>query len=181
MTPLPKLPNENDPVPLPDLRKRKLANDLLKKMMSSDCKNLTKYNYKPPKFEVGVGELVLLDDPFEVGVGELVLEEATKKITEIKEEGDVVYVEYDDGSGVVFMEDGSILELGAPIDRENIGKNKISIKPKPITPDVISKNKIYSELKDAKKQYDANGLQHSLSNGLQAPGTFVPVKGLFNQ
>ena len=64
---------------------------------------------------------------------------------------------------------------------EILKTNKISIKPKPITPDVISKNKIYSELKDAKKQYDANGLQHSLSNGLQAPGTFVPVKGLFNQ
>ena len=176
LTPLPKI--MDDLTPLPDIQRNKLTKLLLKKMMTADCKNINKY--KQPKFEVGLGELIIEDVvPFEVGLGELVVEEPTKKISEIKEEGDVVYVTYDDGSAVVFMEDGGILEIGAPLDRENIGKNKISIKPKPITPDVISKNKIYSELKNAKKQFDANGLQPSISSGIQAPGTFTPLKGLF--
>jgi tetratricopeptide (TPR) repeat protein len=176
LTPLSKI--LDDLTPLPDLQRNKLTKLLLKKMMTADCKNVTKY--KPVKFEVGLGELIFEDeDPFEVGLGELVVEEPTKKIKNVKEDGDVVYVTYDDGSEVVFMADGSILEIDAPINRGNTGKNKVSIKPKPITPDVTSKNKIYSELKDAKKQFDTNGLQPSISSGLQAPGTFSPIKGLF--
>ena len=147
-------------------------------MMSADCKSIT--NYKEPVFVVGVGELVFENEAeFVVAVGELEMGEPSKKITEIKEDGDVTYVTYDDDTWAIFLADGRILEVGAPIDQKNIGKKKISIKPKPITPDVISKNKIYSELKDAKKQFDTNGLQPSISSGLQSPGAFSPLKGLF--
>jgi tetratricopeptide (TPR) repeat protein len=171
---------QDDLALLPDLRKNNLAKALLKKMMTADCKNVNKYKYKPPVFEVGFGELIL-EEPttYELGTGELVIEDPLKKIKEIKEDGDVVYVTYDDGSEVVFMEDGSILEIDAPKNPESIGKNNVSITPKPVTPDIISKNKVYGELKDIKKQYDANGLQPSISSGIQAPGTFTPVKGLF--
>jgi hypothetical protein len=36
------------------------------------------------------------------------------------------------------------------------------------------------EAGDNMEDVRANGLQPSLSSGLQAPGTFTPVKGLFN-
>ena len=39
LTPLPKIPMD-DLTPLPDLRKSKLAKELLKKMMTADCKNI---------------------------------------------------------------------------------------------------------------------------------------------
>ncbi len=178
LTPLSNIPAD-ELTPLPDLRKSNFAKMLLKKTMSADCKNVNKYKYKPPKFEVGIGELVLLE-PFEVTVGELVLEEPTTHIKSVIEEGEVTYVTYEDGSEVVFMEDGSILEIEAPKNPENTGMKNISIKPKPPTADMTSKNKVYGELKDAKKQFDANGLQPSISSGLQVPGIFTTIKGLFN-
>ncbi len=180
LTPLSDIPAD-EMTPLPDLRKSNLAKMLLKKTMSADCSNVNKYKYKAPEFKVWLGELVLEEPtPFEVSLGELVLEEPTKNVKRVIEEGEVTYVTYDDGSEAVFMEDGSILEIEAPRNPENTGVKNISIKPKPPTADITSKNKVYGELKNAKKQYDANGLQPSISSGLQAPGTFTPVKGLFN-
>ena len=150
-------------------------------MMTGDCKNINKYKYKPPVFEVGLGELVLEDLPEpQVELGELELEESTKKISEIKEEGDVVYVTYDDGSAAVFMEDGNILEIDAPLNSEKEAIKSTTIKPKPVTKEVSSKNKTYVEMKDAKTHFDAYGLQPSISSGVQVPGTFTPIKGLFN-
>jgi hypothetical protein len=171
----------DDLTPLPDLRKSNLAKMLLKKTMSADCKDVNKYKFKPPKFEVRLGELVLLEpDSLVVTLGKLVLLDPPKQIKSSVKEGDITYVEYDDGSEAAFFEDGRVLEVGAPINPEKIGVNNSFIKPKPPTADMTSKNKVYGELKDTKKQYDSNGLQPSISSGLQAPGTFTPVKGLFN-
>ncbi len=204
LMPLPKIPSD-ELTPLPDLRRSKLLKDLLNKMMTADCKNVNKYKYKPPVFEVRMGELILEEssknvketkedgnvvyvtyDDGSVAVfmedgSILEIDAPSKNVKETKEDadGNIVYVTYDDGSVAVFMEDGSILEIDAPKNSGQIVTKKITIKPKPVTPDIISKNKVYGELKDIKKQYDANGLQPSISSGIQVPGTFTPVKGLF--
>ncbi|MBK8928104.1 MAG: hypothetical protein IPM72_00160 [Chitinophagaceae bacterium] len=106
LVPLPKIAAD-ELTPLPDLRRSKILKNLLSKMMSADC-NINKFKYKPPVFEVGIGELTI--------------EEPTKSIKETKTEGNVVYVTYDDGSVAVFMEDGSILEIEAPT--KNVTKTK---------------------------------------------------------
>ena len=165
LTPLPKI-SPDDLTPLPDRRKNKMVKALLKKMMSADCKNIKKYKYKPP---------VLI-----VGLGELVLEKSEKEILEVKEDGDVVYVKYDDGSAAVFMEDGSILEIDAPRNSEKEAIKSTTVKPKAVTKDASAKNKTYGEMQEAKTHFDAYGLQPSISSGIQAPGTFTPQKGLFN-
>lgn len=180
LTPLSNIPAD-ELTPLPDLRKSNFAKMLLKKTMSADCKNVNKYKYKPPKFEVGIGELELLEpDSLVVTIGKIVLLDPPKQITSSVKDGDVTYVEYDDGSAAAFFEDGRVFELGAPINPEKTGVNSSSIKPKAPKEDMTSKNKVYGELKDAKKHYDANGLQPSISSGLQVPGIFTTIKGLFN-
>jgi tetratricopeptide (TPR) repeat protein/translation elongation factor P/translation initiation factor 5A len=238
---LPGMINETDDelAPLPDLRRSKLLKDLLKKMMTADCKNLNKY--KPPVFEVRLGELtienpsknikeikedgdvtyvtyddgsvavfmedgsileidapskniketkedgnmvhVTYDDGSEAIFMEdgsiLELEAPSKNIKETKEDDNIVHVTYDDGSEAIFFEDGSILEMDAPKDSEKTVTEKITLKPKTVTPDVASKNKVYTDLKGFKSQFDANSMQPSLNSGVQAPGTFAPLNGLF--
>ncbi len=193
-----------DLVPLPDLHKNNFVKKLLKKMMTADCKNVNKYKYKPPVFEVTMGELTIEEpsknikettedgnvvyvtyDDGSVAVfmedgSILEIDAPSKNVKETKEDGNIVYVTYDDGSEAVFMEDGSILEIDAPKDSGPTVTKKITIKPKTTTPDIASKNKVYTDLKEFKKQFDTNGLQPSLNSGVQVPGTFTPVKGLFN-
>ena len=104
LTPLQEIPLD-DLTPLPDLRKSKLAKDLLKKMMEGDCSKVKDQKQ--------------------------VLRE---KIKQMADE----------------METGS--EKAA--DKES--------------------------LKQTLQNVEKNGLQPSISSGIQAPGTFTPIKGLFN-
>lgn len=238
LIPLSKIPLD-DLTSLPDLRRSKLLKDILNKMMTADCKNLSKY--KPPVFEVRLGELtienpskniketkedgnvtyvtyddgsaavfmedgsileidapskniietredgnvthVTYDDGSEAVFMEdgsiLEIDSPSKNIKETKEDGNIVHVTYDDGSEAVFMEDGSILEIDAPKVSGKTVTEKITLKPKTATPDVASKNKAYTDLKDFKSQIDSKGLQPSLNSGVQVPGTFAPIDGLF--
>ncbi len=109
----------------------------------------------------------------------LEIDAPSKNIKETKEDGNIVHVTYDDGSEAVFFEDGSILEMDAPKDSGKTVTEKITLKPKTATPDVASKNKVYTDLKNFKSQIDSKGLQPSLNSGVQVPGTFAPVDGLF--
>ena len=203
LTPLSPVPPD-DLAALPDLRRSKFLKDLLKKMMTADCNNVNKYKYKPPVFEVRMGELIIEEpsknvketkedgnvvyvtyDDGSVAVfmedgSVLEIDAPSKNVKETKEDGNIVYVTYDDGSEAVFMEDGSVLEIDAPKNSGQTVSKKITIKPKTITPDIASKNKVYTDLKEFKKQFDTNGLQPSLNSGVQVPGTFTPVKGLFD-
>jgi tetratricopeptide (TPR) repeat protein len=202
LTPLSKIPLD-ELTPLPDLRRSKLLRKLLKKMMTADCKNVNKYKYKPPVFEVRVGELIIEEpsknitetkedgnvvyvtyDDGSVTVfmedgSILEIEAPSKNVTATSEDGDITYVTYDDGSEAVFMEDGSVLEVDAPKNSSKTVTKKITIKPKTTTPDIVSKNKVYTDLKEFKTQLDTNNLQPSLNSGVQVPGTFTPQKGLF--
>jgi hypothetical protein len=143
----------------------KMANELVKKMMSADCNGKTPTKKKAPVFEVGYGKLEI--------------ESSSIEIKEVKEEDGVTYVSYSDGSSAIFMLDGSILQISAPINREINTPSTTIINPKIVPPDVVSKDKTYGDLKNAKKQFDANGLQPSVSSGIQAPGIFKVIKDLF--
>lgn len=201
LTPLPKIPLD-DLTPLPDLRRSKILKKLLSKMMSADC-NVNKFKYKPPVFEVSIGDITIEEptksvtetktednvvyvtyDDGSVAVfmedgSILEIDAPSKNVTGTKEEGNIVYVTYDDGSEAVFMEDGSILEIDAPKDSEKAVTQKITLKPKAAKPDITSNSKVYSDLKEFKNQVETNGLQPSLNAGVQAPGTFSLPKTLF--
>ncbi len=181
LTPLSKIPD--DLTPLPDLRKGRIAKGLLKSMMTADCKNVNKYKYKLPELIFGLGELEF-EEVFEVGLGELMMyQDLGKKIADMKKEGDLNVRTYEDGSMAIFSQDGDLVfELSAPLSKldmaisKEISGGKVTVKSKP---DVGSKNGVYTELKDAVKQLSTNGLQPTLSSGLQMPGIFKTIAGLF--
>ncbi|WP_449436047.1 hypothetical protein [Pedobacter steynii] len=99
----PGMINDDELAPLPDLRKTKLANELLKKMMTSDCKN------------VRDRKDVFAEDDARI----------KKRLQELEFEADD------------------------------------------------------ARIKKRLKELGVDGLQPSISSGLQAPGTFTPQKGLF--
>ena len=103
LTPLSNIPD--DLTPLPDLRKSKLAKELLKKMMEGDCSKVKDQKQ--------------------------VLREKIKQMA----------------------------------DEMEAGSEKVADK---------------ESLKQTLQNVEKNGLQPSISSGIQAPGTFTPVKGLFN-
>jgi tetratricopeptide (TPR) repeat protein len=141
LTPLSKIPNVNDPVPLPDLGKRKLANYLLKKMMTSDCKNIR--NRK---------------DIFEEDDARI-----RKRLKELEFEADDARIKK------------RLQELEFEADDARIRKRLQELE---FEADDARIRKRLKEL-GATPAIQQNGLQPSLSSGLQAPGTFTPQKGLF--
>ena len=55
------------------------------------------------------------------------IEAPTKNVTKTKEEGNIVYNTYDDGSEAVIMEDGAVLEIEAPKNPEKTVTKKIHL------------------------------------------------------
>ena len=153
---------------------------LINKMMSADC------NKPKPKAPAK-------KKTFVIGKGKLRFEESR----EIDE--DMVIVKYDDGSFDFFDKDGNLL----PPAKFTIGKGELTfedIKP-PVkftvgkgeltfeeikdpahpatTQPPFSAEKLYNQMSEAKRQYDANGLTPAISSSLQSPNTFKAVKNLF--
>jgi len=186
LNPLPKIPLD-DLAPLTDLKKSKLARELLKSMMSADC-NKKKTPKKPRKFIVGVGELeyetpiiefivgvgeLEYETPiieFIVGVGKIIIHPPTSK--ESGSFGETIPLKSGDLNEVFTAEDGSTFVFG-------VGEIKLDEPKNKSVSDVITKDKKFIELKSNIDHYNNNGLQPSISSGLQAPGTFTPNKTLF--
>ncbi|OSZ80262.1 hypothetical protein CAP36_03140 [Chitinophagaceae bacterium IBVUCB2] len=185
LTPLPKLPNENDPVPLPDLRKSKLAKELLKKMMSSDCKNVRNskdiLKEQLERMMKGVKELEAYENVIEEIKrleNEIAQKEADgQKREQLKKQMERIQQEVDKMDKYEQVQQSKkeiekiIKEMEAMDDKkmmkEKFAKIMESVDEMEAAPAIL-------------KGIQQNGLQSSISSGLQAPGTFTPQKGLFN-
>lgn len=190
LVPLPKLPDENDPVPLPKLpkdeltpldrkllTKYKLYKELMDKMLTADCSNVksAKDNLKEQldrmmkkvkeleAFENMMEEIKRLENEISQK------EELRKKIEEFKKAAD----ELDQFSEMKeFLSRAEQLnkEMEA-MDEKKVFKQKME--------KIISLVEEMEAIPVLVKEIQTNGLQSSISSGLQAPGTFNLPKSLF--
>ena len=184
LTPLPKIPSD-DLTPLPDLRKSKLAKELLKKMMKADCKNVkdSKDILKEAleRMMKGVKELEAyeqVNEQIEKLESEIEQKETdTQKKEQLKKQIERMQQEtdkmdkYEEVQGSKKEIEKIMKEMDA-MDDKNFMKEKFD----KIIQAVDEMEAAPAILKDIQQ----NGLQSSISSGIQAPGTFNPVKGLFN-
>ncbi len=150
LTPIPNIPKGEELVPIPDLRKSQLAKELLKHTMTASCGGKKPAKKLKVKVSADYSKLKIEEDKFVVGIGELVMDPIDEFVV---------------GIGELVMD---------PVpgkDEFKVGIGKLEIEP-------ISKseiNKIMQEVKTAVSE----GLQPTISSGLQVPGTFTLNKGLF--
>ena len=184
LTPLPKIPSD-DLTPLPDLRRSKLAKELLKKMMTADCKNVrdSKDILKEAleKMMKGVRELEAYEH---------VIEQIKKLESEIERK------EADQANKDLLKK--QIEKMQQEVEKmdkyEDVQQSKEKIEKIIKEMDVMDDKKFmqekFNKIMQAVDEMEAapailkniqqNGLQPSISSGIQAPGTFTPIKGLFN-
>lgn len=184
LTPLPKIPLD-DLTPLPDLRRSKLAKELLKKMMTADCKNVrdSKDILKEAleKMMKGVRELEAYEH---------VIEQIKKLESEIEQK------EADQTNKDLLKK--QIEKMQQEVDKmdkyEEVQQSKEKIEKIIKEMDDMDDKKFmqqkFNKIMQAVDEMEAapailkniqqNGLQPSISSGIQAPGTFTPIKGLFN-
>ena len=184
LTPLPKIPLD-DLTPLPDLRRSKLAKELLKKMMTADCKNVrdSKDILKEAleKMMKGVRELEAYEH---------VIEQIKKLESEIERK------EADQANKDLLKK--QIEKMQQEVEKmdkyEDVRQSKEKIEKIIKEMDVMDDKKFmqekFNKIMQAVDEMEAapailkniqqNGLQPSISSGIQAPGTFTPIKGLFN-
>lgn len=184
LTPLPKIPLD-DLTPLPDLRRSKLAKELLKKMMTADCKNVrdSKDILKEAleKMMKGVRELEAYEH---------VIEQIKKLESEIEQK------EADQANKDLLKK--QIEKMQQEVEKmdkyEDVQQSKEKIEKIIKEMDVMDDKKFmqekFNKIMQAVDEMEAapailkniqqNGLQPSISSGIQAPGTFTPIKGLFN-
>ena len=183
LTPLSKIPD--DLTPLPDLRKSKLAKELLKKMMSADCKNVKSskdiLKEKLEKMMKGVKELEAYENVIEQikkleseieqkETNAAKKEELKKQIERMQQETDKMDKYEQVPQSKKEME--KIMKEMDAMDDKKFMKDKFD----KIMESVNEMEAAPAILKDIQQK----GLQSSISSGLQAPGTFTPVNGLFN-
>lgn len=183
LTPLPKIPDEL--TPLPDIPKNKLAKELLKKMMTADCKDIKNskdiLKEQLEKMMKGVKELEAYENVIEQikkleseieqkETNAQNKEQLKKQIEKMQQETDKMD-KYEDVQQSKKEIEKAIKEMDAMDDKkfmkEKFDKIMESVNEMEAAPAIL-------------KGIQQNGLQSSLSSGMQAPGTFTPVKGLFN-
>jgi tetratricopeptide (TPR) repeat protein len=183
LTPLPKIPLD-DLTPLPDLSKSRYAKQLLEKMMTADCKGVRNskdiLKEELDKMMKSVKELdaheELLNEIKKFGEDVEGMEAEMEKKNELKSKIDKFQQEvdkldrYDQWQESKKNLERMIKELDAMDDKRAL-KDKIS-----------KFQSLVDEMENAPaalKDIQQNGIQTTISSGLQAPGTFSPVKGLF--
>jgi tetratricopeptide (TPR) repeat protein len=206
LVPLPKLPNEDDLVPLPkipldeltplpnipsdeltslpDLRRSKFLKDLLKKLMTADCKNVKspkdKLKEQMDKMMKSVKELDAYED----------LKNEFKKMSDAANEMEAAAEKKEQ-----LKRDIEIMQQETEkMDKyESVEKSKNEIERIMKEMDAMDENKIFKSNQNKVRQLvdqmeetpsmindiKINGLQPSISSGVQVPGTFTPQKGLF--
>jgi hypothetical protein len=183
LTPLSKIPLD-EPTPLPDLRRSKLLKDLLKKMMTADCKNVKspkdKLKEQLDRMAKSVKELDAYEElkqklnDFEKAVNDMENDveknkQLTEKIKQMQKSSDELD-KYSDIQNSKNEIERLTKEMDAMDERhafkENTAKVMELVNEMEETPAMIN---------DIKQ----NGLQPSISSGIQVPGTFTPIKGLF--
>ena len=184
LTPLSKIPSD-DLTPLPDLRKSNLARDLLKKMMTADCKNV-----KDSKDILKEALERMMKGVRELEAYEHVIEQIKKLESEIEQK------EADQSNRDLLKK--QIEKMQQEVEKmdkyEDVQQSKKEIEKIMNEMDVMDDKKFmqdkFNKIMQAVDEMEAapailkniqqNGLQPSISSGIQAPGTFTPVKGLFN-
>jgi|SRR5665647_25533 len=183
LTPLSKIPLD-EMTPLPDLRRSKFLKDLLNKMMTADCKNVKspkdKLKEQLDRMTKSVKELDAYEElkqklnDFEKAVNDMENDveknkQLTEKIKQMQKSSDELD-KYSDIQNSKNEIERLIKEMDAMDERhafkENTDKVMELVNEMEETPAIIN---------DIKQ----NGLQPSISSGVQVPGTFTPVKGLF--
>ncbi|NRF40080.1 hypothetical protein [Pedobacter foliorum] len=183
LTPLPNLP-DNDLTPLPDLRKSRLLKDLLNKMTTADCNNVKspkdKLNEQLDRMMKSVkemdayGELHEKIKDFDHAVKEMDAtmaqkEQLKKQIEKIQQEADKM-----DKYETMQQSKKEIEKIMKEIDAMD-AKKALKEKQVKIQQLVDEMDNALPVLQNIKQ----NGLQPSISNGIQTPGTITPIKGLF--
>lgn len=184
LTPLPNIPLD-DLVPLPDLSKRRYAKQLLEKMLTADCsgvrnsKDILKDEME--KMMKSIKELEaheeLLNEIKKFGEDVEEMEAEMEKKGQLKEKIEKFQQEVDKLDKYdQFQESKKNMErLIKELDAMDDGK---------MVKDKISKFQALVDEMDnapaALKDIQQNGVQTTISSGVQAPGTFTSVKGLFN-
>ena len=184
LTPLSKIPSD-DLTPLPDLRKSNLARELLKKMMKADCKNV-----KNSKDILKESLERMMKGVRELEAYEHVIEQIKKLESEIEQK------EADQANKDLLKK--QIEKMQQEVEKmdkyEDVQQSKKEIEKIMKEMDVMDDKKFmqekFNKIMQAVDEMEAapailkniqqNGLQPSISSGIQAPGTFTPVKGLFN-
>jgi tetratricopeptide (TPR) repeat protein len=152
-----------------------LAKSVMKKYLATECNKKPKppKPAKPPKFEVGLGKLIMYPTDAEVVYVE-------DYMAVLLADGSAIYY-YDDGREVKYPP--MIFGLGEltmeEIDRGNDHKPDIIVEPAGAKDDLNLKDKIINAIDKMVKSIEDFGLQSSLNSGVQTPGTFTPLKDLF--
>jgi len=184
LTPLSPIPPEAM-TPLPDLRRSKFLKDLLNKMMTADCKDIksTKDKLKEQldrmmkkvkeleAYENLIEQIKTLEKEIEQKEANAQKKEELKKqIQRMQQETDKMD-SYEQVQGSKKEIENIIKQMDAMDDKKfmqaKFDKIMQAVNQMEATPGIA-------------KDIQQNGLQSSLSSGLQVPGTFSPTKGLFN-
>lgn len=184
ITPLPNIPLD-ELVPLPDLRKSKLAKDLLNKMLTADCKNV-----KTPKQNLKDQLDRMMKSVKELEAYENVIEQIKKLEAEIEQkETDAQKKELQKKQIEKMWQETQKMDRYEDVQQsrkeiEKIMKEMDAMDEKKFMKEKFDKIMIAVDDMEATpailKDIQLNGLQPSISGGLQSPGTFTPQKGLFN-
>ena len=194
LNPLPKLPLEDlEPLrsiteelnPLPDLRKSKLAKELLKKMMTGSCSNVkNSKDILKEKIEK------MLKDVKELDAYENVIEQIKKLESDIDLKESNTQKKEDLKKQIEKMkQETEKMDNYEKIQTSKTAMEKIMKEMDAMDDKNFMKNKfekiiqLVDEMEAAPsilKGIQQNGLQLSLSTGIQAPGTFTPSKSLYN-
>jgi hypothetical protein len=183
LAPLSEIPLD-DLTPLPDLRRNKFLKDLLKKMMTADCNSIknTKDKLKEQlermmkkvkeleAYENLIGQIRKLEMEIEQKEADAQKKQQLKnQIQRMQQETDKMDT-YDQVQASSKEIEKIIKEMDAMDDKKNMkdGFDKImrAVDQMEATPSIA-------------KDIQQNGLQASISSGVQVPGTFTPQKGLF--
>ena len=194
LNPLPKIPLDeltplskimDDLTPLPDLRKSNLARELLKKMMTADCKNV-----KDSKDILKQEIERMLKGVKELEAYEHVIEEIKKLESEIEQkETDQAKKDLLKKQIEKMQQESEKMDKYEDVQQSRKEMEKI-MKEMDTMDDKKFMQERFNKILQAVAEMDAapailkniqqNGLQPTISSGIQAPGTFSPRKGLFN-
>ncbi|HWR33078.1 MAG TPA: hypothetical protein VN451_06115, partial [Chitinophagaceae bacterium] len=184
LTPLTKIPLD-ELTPLPDLSRTKFLKDLLNKMMTADCKNI-----KSTKDKLKEQLDRMMKSVKELESYEHVIEQIKKLEAEIEQKETDARKKEELKNKIKQMQD----ETDKMDKYEQVQQSKKELERIMKEMDAMDDKKIMKEKFDKIKQavdemeatpailkdIQQNGLQSSISSGIQVPGTFTPVKGLFN-
>ncbi len=157
--------------------KWKIAQQLLSKMISSDCSKVSKAKFPKTKFSVEVGTIQFEPDnetgeKFEIS-GSGFSFEGDPATYYFDKNGNLVASSYSADKLDQAIKDGT---FSGPAKEGSSATGAGKVK---LTPDAAATTAATEQLNTALKVYDANGFQPTITAGVQPPGLFQVITGLF--